>query len=303
MKTNLALRLLSFCPLPAALSLQTLAQSTAFTYQGRLNHGGNAANGLYEMSFALYDAVTNGSVVGTPVTAAPVPVSNGLFTATLDFGNQFPGAARWLEISVTVFGTDQPVVTLAPRQPIAPTPYAITAGQVVSGGIAAGTYGSAVNFSNAANQFAGNGDGLTSVNAATLGGVAPSNFWQTGGNYGANANWYLGTADYQPFDLRVNKARGLRILPTLNGWPNVIAGSSNNVIFSDATAASINGGAWNDIRGRSGSSVINGGQRNLIGTNSAGSAIGGGQWNSFADGSVRGVISGGYGNSIDGTPS
>ena len=97
----------------------------------------------------------------------------------------------------------------APRQPIAPTPYAITAGQVVSGGIAAGTYGSAVNFSNAANQFAGNGDGLTSVNAATLGGVAPSNFWQTGGNYGANANWYLGTADYQPFDLRVNQARSM----------------------------------------------------------------------------------------------
>ena len=34
-----------------------LAQGTAFTYQGRLNDGGNPANGSYDLRFALYDAL------------------------------------------------------------------------------------------------------------------------------------------------------------------------------------------------------------------------------------------------------
>lgn len=76
----------------------TLAQSTAFTYQGRLNHAGSPATGLYEMGFALYDSVTNGSLVASPISFAPVPVTNGLFTAVLDFGSDaFGGSNRWLE--------------------------------------------------------------------------------------------------------------------------------------------------------------------------------------------------------------
>jgi hypothetical protein len=97
----------------ASAVLAAAQGTTAFTYQGRLDSGGGAATGLYEMSFTLYDSTTNGNVVAVPVTVAPLSVSNGLFTATLDFGaNAFTGANRWLEISVTVFGSDQPVVTL-----------------------------------------------------------------------------------------------------------------------------------------------------------------------------------------------
>ena len=123
MRTHL---LLLACALftPSAL----VAQSTTFSYQGRLNAGDSPANGLYEMYFTLYDTPTNGNVVGTPVTVAPLSVTNGLFTTTLDFGSSaFTGANRWLEIAVTVFGSDQPVVTLQPRQPITPTPYALHA--------------------------------------------------------------------------------------------------------------------------------------------------------------------------------
>src|SRR5262245_32551162 len=77
-----------------------VAQSSAFTYQGRLVQGSSAANGLYEMNFALYEAATNGHIVGAPVAVAPVAVSNGLFTATLDFGaSAFMGAKRWLQIT------------------------------------------------------------------------------------------------------------------------------------------------------------------------------------------------------------
>src|SRR6059036_3592052 len=124
MKTRLSLLVSVLLFVPCAL----VAQSTVFTYQGRLISAGAPANGLYEMSFSLYDALTNGNPIGSPVTVAPVPVSNGLFTATLDFGaNAFIGADRWLEISVTVFGSDQPVVLLVPRQPMTATPYALHA--------------------------------------------------------------------------------------------------------------------------------------------------------------------------------
>ena len=90
--------------LPAALTFLALltlhskistafAQGTAFTYQGRLNDGGVPAGGSYDLRFALYDALAGGSPVSAVLTNATVPVSNGLFTVTLDFGpGQFPGA-------------------------------------------------------------------------------------------------------------------------------------------------------------------------------------------------------------------
>src|SRR5947208_14846407 len=82
------------------------AQDSAFTYQGRLSGDASAADARYEMTFTLYDAATNGNVVGSQ-TVAPVAVTNGLFTATVDFGSStFDGGARWLEISLTVFGSD-----------------------------------------------------------------------------------------------------------------------------------------------------------------------------------------------------
>ena len=41
------------------------AQTTAFTYQGRLTNNSNAANGSYDFQFALFDALTGGNQVGT----------------------------------------------------------------------------------------------------------------------------------------------------------------------------------------------------------------------------------------------
>src|SRR5271165_5370235 len=137
-----------------------LAQGTAFTYQGRMYDGTNPANGIYDLRFGLYDAFTVGTQQGSLLTNSPTAVSNGLFTVTLDFGNQFPGADRWLEISVCTNGAGN-FITLTPRQPLTPTPYAITAGNVVPGGIPPGLYTNAMIFNNANNQFSGNGAGLT----------------------------------------------------------------------------------------------------------------------------------------------
>jgi hypothetical protein len=62
------------------------AVGNSFTYQGRLLSGGSPANGQYDLRFALYDAATGGSQVGTPVVLTNQTVSNGLFSVTLDFG-------------------------------------------------------------------------------------------------------------------------------------------------------------------------------------------------------------------------
>src|SRR5450755_966192 len=105
---------------------QTTAQGTAFTYQGRLNDGANPANGSYDLTFALFSVNSGAGQVGSALTNTATAVSNGLFTVTLDFGNQFPGASRWLELSVCTNGAGS-FITLNPRQPITATPYAITA--------------------------------------------------------------------------------------------------------------------------------------------------------------------------------
>src|SRR5258705_7950186 len=77
----------------------TQAQTTVFTYQGRLTDAGSPATGAYDLQFKLYDAVTGGSQIGAIATVDDVAVSGGIFTVTLDFGAAgLPSGNRWLEI-------------------------------------------------------------------------------------------------------------------------------------------------------------------------------------------------------------
>jgi hypothetical protein len=105
------------------------AQGTAFTYQGRLQSGANAANGSYDMTFALYNASSGGSQVGSTITDTAIGVSNGLFTVIVDFGGVFNGSSYWLQIGVRSNGVGS-YNPLSPRQELTPTPYAITAENV-----------------------------------------------------------------------------------------------------------------------------------------------------------------------------
>ncbi len=106
----------------------THAQSTAFTYQGRLALSDSAVNGLYDLRVTIYDALTNGNALAGPLTNVAVLVTNGLFTATLDFGAAaFPGANRWLDIGVRTNGSVTAFTALVPRLRITAAPYAIQA--------------------------------------------------------------------------------------------------------------------------------------------------------------------------------
>ena len=105
------------------------AQTTAFTYQGKLSDNGSPAAGQYDFQFKLFDtaAVGTGTQQGTTQTLTNVTVAAGVFTAQLDFGacdSCFNGAARFLEIAVKPSGGGS-YTTLTPRQPITATPYAM----------------------------------------------------------------------------------------------------------------------------------------------------------------------------------
>ncbi len=122
-----SIRTFAFALLLALLSCNLAsAQTTAFTYQGKLTDAGNPANGNYDLQFKLFDALSGGAQQGETVTNPTVAVSAGIFTVTLDFGpNVFGGANRWLEIGVRPAGSVNAYTVLAPRQPITSTPYAI----------------------------------------------------------------------------------------------------------------------------------------------------------------------------------
>lgn len=185
------------------------ALGNGFAYQGRLTDSGNPANGSYDLRFVLYDAEVGGSQIGQTVSLSSVPVTNGLFTVTLDFGtstatatatatgsaspspsatatavsvNVWDGNARWIEIAVRTAGSSSYTV-LSPRQAVNPVPYALYA-KAASGfavpysaiGVTAGGTGVL--------DITGSGDGMaiagrrTSTNPAIIAGAA--------GVYGSN---------------------------------------------------------------------------------------------------------------------
>ncbi len=146
-------------------SLTTYSQTTEFTYQGSLKNAGTTANGNFDFEFALFDAVSGGTQIGSTIVLNGVSVTEGVFSVKLDFGDQFSGAGRFLEIRVRPSG--QPGITiLAPRQPINSAPYSVKSLKAAN----ADNSTNAVNATNA----------TTAGNALQLGGVTADQFVQTG---------------------------------------------------------------------------------------------------------------------------
>jgi hypothetical protein len=311
-KITLIISLFLFMKAAAPLN----AQISAFTYQGRLDLNGTPANGYYDFMFRLMnDPIEGAAAPVIPINPA-VLVTNGLFTTGMDFGAEnLNGANRWLEISVRTNGGG-PFITLAPRQLLTPTPYAVAANAAsnllgtlpasqISGTVPNASLPASPSFSGTvtANNFSGNGANLTNVNATTLSGLNSSNLWRTSGNAGTAAGThFIGTTDNQPLELKVNGMRALRIEPKTDGAPNMLGGSPANAIIAGARGATIaGGGAENDGNFiGSGFSTIGGGIGNVVQENTSVATIGGGSHNAIQSFAGSGTIGGGSDNTITG---
>ena len=202
---------------------------TAYTYQGRLIEGDEAGDGLYDLTFSLFDDPCTGTQQGSTVIMDDLDVIDGYFTVELDFGAAFDGNARWLEIAVRPGASVGPYTTLIPRQEVTPTPYALyaqkaedantvdglhgtdlapiihthSAGSITSGTLSTSRYTAFNDLSvegylgNAAGDIAQNNGILQSkLNADVLDGFDSSDFLTTGNDYGrsgVSSTLYEGT--------------------------------------------------------------------------------------------------------------
>jgi hypothetical protein len=207
---------------------QALA-GTGFTYQGQLKNANGLVNGICDFQFSLWDANSAGAQVGATQTMAGVSVSGGLFTVQLNEAGQFGASAfngqgRWVQVAVKCAGDPAPI-TLNPRQPLTPTPYALalpglrTEQNSISPNIIGGVSGNAV---------------ASGVVGASLVGGGTSGFFQAI------------TDDYG----------------TVGGGRGNIAGNLT-ISTTDAVAATVGGGEDNTATGPY--ATIPGGQNNSAG--------------------------------------
>ena len=100
------------------LGLSSALVAAPMTYQGQLDRSGSPYSGQVDMEFALYDAASGGSQVTGAISKSSVPVEKGVFSVSLDFGDDvFDGSARYLAVSVD--GSE-----LSPRQQVGSVPVA-----------------------------------------------------------------------------------------------------------------------------------------------------------------------------------
>jgi hypothetical protein len=102
------------------LCVPALAQTSAFTYQGKLADGGVPANGAFDLTFRLFNASVGGSQIGADVVVADVQVTDGVFTVVLDFGAAAfsAGEERFLQINVRPGSSGGAFTPMLPLQPL-----------------------------------------------------------------------------------------------------------------------------------------------------------------------------------------
>lgn len=170
---------------------------TAFTYQGELQDQSQAANGVYDFSFRLFDGPNplSDNPVGTPVAVNGVDVVDGIFTVELDFGaSPFTGEARWLEISVARTGGS--LTTLSPTQPLTAVPYALYGEDADA---------NPANELNTGINFTG-----TTLQITDAGGTLSQNLGTFNGNLIVTTNGRLGVREPSPItDVQITQSDGL----------------------------------------------------------------------------------------------
>jgi hypothetical protein len=119
-----------------APAVEAAALGTAVTYQGRLLDAGETATGTYDFELKLFDALSGGTQVGPTIDVADVVVDGGIFTLSLDFGAQFNGQLRYLDVGVRPGASTGAYTVLAPRAALSAAPNAQFASSATSAGSA-----------------------------------------------------------------------------------------------------------------------------------------------------------------------
>jgi len=269
-------------------SIALRAQTASFTYQGKLTDNGLAANGSYQMQFALFDAAANGNQLGATVSISNVQVTNGIFTVSLDFGAAaFSGAGRFLQISV-FSNTSASFVALNPRQAVTSAPYAIKSLNAETaensnnlGGIAANQYVLTGDARLADDRNPTSGSGFYIQNRITEQSGASFNI---SGN-GTSGGTLSGNAINSATQYNINGARVFGIAGVNNVFAGLGAGSVNtgigNSFFGRNAGLNNTSGSSNSFfGGNSGDSNTTGGDNSFFGR-FAGGANTTGEENSF----------------------
>lgn len=217
------------------------AQSTEFSYQGQLQNASALANGVFDFEFALFGSAFGGGQLGSTQTRSGVNVANGIFSVALDFGNQFDGTPRFLEIRVRQPGGGA-FTTLLPRQSIASSPYAVRSldAQNAVSSQTATTATSATTANNFTGSLAGDVTGTQgSTTVARLRGtnvaaVVPSN--------GQVLKFNSGTNQWQPDTDNTGAGGGGTITGVTTGTGLTGGGTTGNV-----TVGIANGGVNNAL--------------------------------------------------------
>ncbi len=248
-----------------------LAQTTSFSYQGKLTDGGAPASGAYDLQFALWDSATGGTQVGQTQTLSGVAVSNGVFTVGLDFGaSSFPGADRFLEISARTAGGGA-FTLLTPRQQVTSSPYAVRS---ASANALSGSCVGCITSSQIATVDAGKLTGTIPASALPSGGsfiqnattAQPGNFNISGdGTVGGtlNANVISAATRYD-----IGSTTGLFLDAHSNasaaGAAHAFTTGSDNALFGPVAGLNLTSGAGNSVFGSDAALTLQSGFENSI---------------------------------------
>ena len=116
-------------------SVAPVPLGNAINYQGQLKRDGIPLNDSVDLRFTLWDAASGGTADPDVLLRLNVPVVNGLFSTTLDFGaGTFVGSSHWLAIEVRHPVGSGAFTPMGARQPINAVPYALYSLNSAGGG-------------------------------------------------------------------------------------------------------------------------------------------------------------------------
>lgn len=295
------------------LSAISFAQTSQFTYQGKLTDAGVPANGQYDLTFKLFNLASGGTQIGSDVALNDVQVTAGVFSVNLDFGSSpfTTATGNYLEIAVRPGASSGAFTILSPRQLITSSPYAVQTIRAATAAVA----DNAVQLGGVnASQFVQTADPRLSDSRTPTAGSASyiqnQNSVSQPGNFTISGQGTANILQATQFNIGGTRVFGVRLVQDgntsagnagdpANGFGNSFFGSSagstnttgiNNSFFG-LNAGSNTNNDWNSFFGAKAGQSSNGTFNSFFGGSS-------GQNNSIGDNNSFFGLSSGFSNTV-----